>query len=619
MPEQALRDRYNDLINQIIQQTLKGNIRSKEQVYQLLVQDIEPDSGDSFEASLRDRTTTLELDAKSGDELKQAKATRSLRAIKTIAGEWERWQTENQTRGAIATSINQILQADPSERLLAFLKVSDPNRPDSLNADQLKQLAIALRQYPVSDAETQQELAQISDGIDRGLKSWSALQPHLISWMYGGQQLGFGSSTPGVKPWELWSKQPIGALLKSLFSTLDQEESAIAWASHQSNVTLADWIEAAIALQTLQRGLVNWAENQAYSAKIGTQLSVSIFLTFGILWSQLASGFQQSALLNSINRDRFAEASFRMTIQGLRVFAQRDYFPLYGTFFASFTGSYFRDAMNYLSEPLKRAEGTQEQARILTLLGSTQRVVGALDAARELHTTAKDIAQEAGDRTCEIANLNHLSRIFVNEKNYAEAISYAQRALVLSRQAGDRMGEANALANLGYSEVFQAQQLEADADRYEIAITYLEQGLDLSDRLGDVQSKALCSISLGSAYVTLNTPEKAIPHLENGRQLASASGDAYLYAVSLAAFAEAFYQLKTFDSAILCGAVSMYQLEQMGSSEWRQTAGLLSILRGQLGEQFQNSLKEQRSRLIAEIGVDGYDYLGELLDRYQSS
>ncbi|NDJ16302.1 tetratricopeptide repeat protein [Myxacorys almedinensis] len=618
MSDQALRDRYTELLNHIIQQTLKGNIRSKEQVYQLLVQDIEPNSGDSFEISLRDRTTTLERDAKSDDELKQAKATRSLRAIKTIQGEWERWQTENQARGAIAAAVNQILQADPSDRLLAVLSISDPNRPHSLNAEALQHLATTLRQYPVSDAATQHELAQISEGITRGLASWSHLQPYLISWMYGQEQMGFGS-TPGVKPWELWSKQPVGKFLKSFFEALNREESAIAWASHRSDVTLADWIEAAIALQTLQRGLVNWAENQAYSSKIGTQLSVSVFLTFGILWSQLANGFQQSALLNSINRERFTEASFRMTIQGLRVFAQRDYFPLYGTFFASFTGDYFRDAMNYLSEPLKRAEGTQEQARILTLLGSTQRVVGALETAKELHVTAKDIAQEAGDRRCEIANLNHLSRIYVNEKNYTEAIRYAQRALVLSRQTGDRMGEANALANLGYSEVFQAQHLEAEPERYEQAIAYLEQGLALSDRLGDGQSKALCSISLGSAYVTLGKPDQALLHLENGRQLAAAAGDAYLQAVSLATFAEAFYQLKTYDSAIVCGALSTYQLEQMGSAEWRQTAGLLSILRGQLGEQFQQILTEQRSRLISEIGVDGYDYLPQLLDRYQTS
>ena len=37
----SLRDRYNAFIDQIIAQTLKGEIRSKEQVYQYLVEQLE--------------------------------------------------------------------------------------------------------------------------------------------------------------------------------------------------------------------------------------------------------------------------------------------------------------------------------------------------------------------------------------------------------------------------------------------------------------------------------------------------------------------------------------------------------------------------------------------------
>jgi tetratricopeptide (TPR) repeat protein len=614
---ESLPERYSNLIEQIVQLTLKGNIRSKEQVYQMLVQEIEPDSGDVFETTLRDRVTQTQQQANDkSNELKQAKAMRAMRALQTIEGEWKRWQAENQTRGAIASAVHQIIQAEPGDRLFAFLRVSDPNHPQSLNADQLRQLANTLQQQPISNPDTKQELIQIADGIDRGLHSWSALQPHLVSWIYSPEQMGFGSTSRRSRPWELWSKQAVGSVPKSFFVAMNQDQSAIEWAETQSETLLDDWIEFAIVLQTLQRGLISWAENLIYSSKLGSSLSTSVFLTFAIIWSLLANGFARSTYLNSINRDRFSEASFRITLQGLRVFAQRDYFPLYGTFFASFTGTYFREAMNYLSEPLKRAEGTQEQARILTLLGSSQRLAGVFDAAKDLHTTARDIAQEAGDRKCEIANLNHLSRIAIDEKNYAEAIHYSQRALMLSRQSGDRMGEANALANLGYSEVFQAQQLESSSDVYETAISYLEQGLALSENLGDLQSQALCSISLGNAYIALSEPEKALTHLEVGSQSAANSGDRYLQALSFAAIAEALYQLQTYDKAIFAAAIAMYQLEQMGSNDWRPSAGLLTILRGQLGDRFSQILQDQRSRFIQEIGVDGFDYLFELLDRY---
>ncbi len=614
-----LHDRYLELIDQIVQLTLKGNIRSKEQVYQMLLQEAEPGTGEDFEQCLRDRFTTTQQQADDRtNEAKQAKATRSLRALQTIRGEWDRWQTQNRSREAIVSALHQITQAESAQRLLAFLKFTDPNHPQKLAPEQLKQLAATLRQQSISDPATKEEMQQLAEGIARGLESWQHLQGDLVSWIYDPDQLGFGSSLGQNNPWATWAKQPIGAVPKSLFQALYEQQSGSDWAA-QTEMTLADWVELAIVLQAIEHGLVSWAENLVYNSKAGAKLSISIFLTFGVIWSELANGFSRSTLLNSLNRDRYTEAAFRITLQGLRVFSQRDYFPLYGTVFASFTGGYFRNAMSYLSEPLKHAEGTQEKARILTLLGSSQRVRGPLDLAKEMHAMAREIAHEAGDRPCEIANLNHLSRIGVTEKAYAEAISYSQRALILSRQSGDRMGEANALANLGYSEVFQAQQLESAPEVYETAIAYLEQGLELSERLGDGQSKALCYTSLGNAYVILGEPEKALKFLESGIQAAEFSGDLYIQAINLAHFAEAFYQLENYGKAILSAFLAMYKLEQMGSNDWRQSAGLLTILQGRLGDSFQPVLAGQRSYILEAIGVDGYDYLSELLERYRSS
>ena len=614
-----LHDRYLELIDQIVQLTLKGNIRSKEQVYQMLLQEAEPGTGEDFEQCLRDRFATTQQQVDDPiNEAKQAKATRSLRALQTIRGEWDRWQTQNRSREAIVTALHQITQADSAQRLLAFLKFTDPNHPQRLAPDQLKQLAAMLRQ-PISDPAIQEEMRQLAEGISCGLESWQHLQDHLVSWIYDPDRLGFGGSLGQNNPWATWAKQSIGAVPKSLFQALYEQQSGSDWAESQTEVTLASWVELAIVLQAIEHGLVNWAENLIYNSKTGAKLSIEIFLTFGVIWSQLANGFSRSTSLNSLNRDRYTEAASRITLQGLRVFSQRDYFPLYGTVFASFTGGYFRDAMSYLSEPLKHAEGTQEKARILTLLASSQRARGPLNLAKEMHSTAREIANEAGDRPCEIANLNHLSRIGVIEKAYAEAISYSQRALILSRQSGDRMGEANALANLGYGEVFQAQQLESAPEVYETAIAYLEQGLELSERLGDGQSRALCYTSLGNAYVTLGEPQKALKFLESGIQASEFSGDLYIQAINLAHFAEAFYQLEDFSKAVLSASLAMYKLEQMGSNDWRQTAGLLTILQGRLGDSFQSVLEGQRSSILKAIGVDGYDYLPELLERYRTS
>jgi hypothetical protein len=64
----------------------------------------------------------------------------------------------------------------------------------------------------------------------------------------------------------------------------------------------------------------------------------------------------------------------------------------------------------------------------------------------------------------------------------------------------------------------------------------------------------------------------------------------------------------------------MYLLEQIASEEWRQPATLLTIIRGQLGaDKFHLLLQQNRPKIIAVIGVDGYDYIPELLVKYQES
>ncbi|MUH00763.1 tetratricopeptide repeat protein [Scytonema sp. UIC 10036] len=608
-----LRDRYFALIDEIVQSTLKGKISSQEQVYQMLLKGVTAGTGEVFELVLSDRlnSTQQQVDTEK-DELKQAKATRSLRAMKTIQSQWQRAEQQNKVAEAITSAVREITLADSSERLAAFLRASDPNRKNPLTLQQIQQVSKSLQQF----AQANPDFQQISEGITRGVTSWQRLQDHLISWMYEQSRgtLGFGG-VPGEKgPWATWAKQVNSQIPQALFRTLAMEQSAIDFAQQRSGMSLSDWVEIAVILQSLQRGLVNWFDQQPYNVKAGSNLSISTYLTFAVIWSLLANGFSNTAPL-------YSAACHQVMLQILRTFAQRPYFPLYGGIFASFSGSYLRDALDYLNEPLQQTEGTQEKARILTLLGYSQRAMGQYRRSSEFHTAALEIARNAGDRACEIANFNHLSRTCVAEKMYAEAINYSQRALILSRQTGDRTGEANALVNLGYSEVMQAQQTEqTEPETYEMAINYLQQGLALSERLGDLQSKALCFSSLGIAYLVIGQPQAAIKHLEDGLQTAQISGDLYLQGLNLANLAEAYYQLQNQEKAVYTGVLGMYLLNQIASNEWRKTAGLLTILQGQVGaEAFSQILQQNRSKIISVIGVDGYDYIPQLLDEYRQS
>jgi tetratricopeptide (TPR) repeat protein len=505
--------------------------------------------------------------------------------------------------------MREITTATADERLTALLRATDPNLKYPLNLSQLQQLAKSLQQF----ASANQDFQEIADGINRGIASWQRIQANLLNWMYEPKSsLGFGGIPGENSPWASWAKVVNSEVPQAFFQILAKEQSALEFAQQQQQISLSNWVELTIVLQFLQRGLINWFDQQAYDIKAGPKLSISTFLTFAVIWSQLASGFQNQALI-------YSNGASQIMLQILRTFAQRPYFPLYGGIFASFSGSYLRDALDYLDAPLRSAEGTQEKARILTLLGYSQRGLGRYDRSLDFHQQAVEIARTAGDKACEIANLNHLSRTYVQQQNYGEAINYSQRALIYSRQTGDKTGEANALVNLGYSEVMQAKQTEiSEPEVYESAINYLEQGLKLAEKLNDLQSQALCFSSLGIAYLVTAQYPTAIKYLENAFKIAQISGDLYLQGRNLAYLAEANYMMANYEKAVYSGSLGMYLLEQIASDEWRQPAALLTIIRGQMGiDKFQLLLQQNRQNMIAIIGVDGYDYIPTLLVKYQ--
>ena len=53
----------------------------------------------------------------------------------------------------------------------------------------------------------------------------------------------------------------------------------------------------------------------------------------------------------------------------------------------------------------------------------------------------------------------------------------------------------------------------------------------------------------------------------------------------------------------------MYTLEQIDAIEWQQSRNWLLLLRGRLGDDdFGKQMKSLRPRILASIGVDGYDH-----------
>ena len=607
---ESLSDRYFALIDRIVELTLKGKISSVERVYKMLVEEVEVGTGEIFERSLQQRIETAQAQLET-----KLKAARILRALETIEKQWLRWQEENEVDAEISETAKYILTGEPEDYFLRTVDALDPNQDVPLSIDLLPKLAESIKTAAKqqSDAQMAQDWQQLATGIAEGLKSFTALEGDLVSWMYSSDSnfSGFGAEKPN--PWGIWAQKVSSPLPKQLFQTLALQQSPADFGRVANSLELRAWIELEIVLQYLQQGLVTWFDRQPYNSKFGKELSYSTLLTFASIWCQLWQGFADS-------KPALADGCFLMMLQILRTFAQRQDFPLYSGVFASFSGDYLQDTLDYFDEPLNQVEGTEEKARILTLLGYSQRTAGDYEKAIIFHEEALEIAIAANDYSCEIANLNHLSRTNVNLKNYSEALKYSQRALIAARQVGDKLGEANASVNLGYAQVFAARQLDRmAAEDYSEAIRYLEQGVELAKKQQDLQSQSFGQVSLGIAYVILEQPTAAIASLTKGAELAQYSRDVYLQGLSFSYLAEAYYSIEDKAAAITYGNLGMYLLERIDSVEWRQVGGLLSIIQGQIGEEYFNLLRQQRSQIISSIGVDGYDYLPKLLEEYKQN
>ena len=596
----SLADRYLALIDDIVQQTLKGNVRSKEQVRSQLEAAVETGTGEIFERAVATRITETESQLEGS-----LKAPRILRALKTIESEWQKGQKARQAAGGITIAAQKLQQADAADRPEVFLSFIDPNQPSSLNREQLKQLAKQLES---------EEMAPWRTGILAGLATYERIEPNLVGWLYGtgGRPVGFGEREQGG-PWSLWKKLSTG-LPSLLFTTLEQDEPVEAIT--RTAVDISSWVDLAVSLHFLQRSLIVWFDKQPYSAKAGKQLSYSTSLIFAAIWGRLSQGFRQAG---NASYKALGDGCFQIMLQILRAFARRDDFPLYGGVFASFSGDYLQGTLDYFSEPLSQAEGTQEKARILTLLGYSRQMLGQAAAAKAFYERSLEIAQAAGDLACETADLCHLARNSVLEKDYSAGVSTSQRALILARQRGDRVGEANALVNLGYAQVLQARANDVgDVAFYDGAITYLNQGLELAVKQGDFQSQALAYNSLGIGYVMCDRPEDGLDILTKGADAVKGSGNIYLQGLYTLYTAEAQHALKKTDEAVFYSALAMHLLNSIGSEEWRQAAGLASILQGQLGEEaFTQTLEKYRRQLAPIMSMEGFESLPTLIEKYR--
>jgi tetratricopeptide (TPR) repeat protein len=135
---------------------------------------------------------------------------------------------------------------------------------------------------------------------------------------------------------------------------------------------------------------------------------------------------------------------------------------------------------------LDHATGTGQHARVIALtagLAGLVRLDGPWAEAITRHTAAAQAAQSLGDRLSEANALADLGDVRGLAGDYPAAAQALEQALGIYRDLGDQLGQANTLNDLGYVR---------SAGDYPAAAQALEQALgiyrDLGDRLGQANA-----------------------------------------------------------------------------------------------------------------------------------
>ncbi|MGK7884691.1 MAG: tetratricopeptide repeat protein [Crocosphaera sp.] len=624
----SIYSKYDRDIDQLVKDILTSKkLISEGFIYKKVVKIIDPSTSEILETCLVQKITSKQYEkdkitetytalSYNNPELKKAKLDREIRALKSIEKQFQKWKKDNHSSKLIEEVKSKLIESQEQDIITTFVEIIDPNLQEKLTNKELKELATSLKKDPESSAS----IKQIGEAIITGFDSYEQLQDYLMGWLYeGGNQLGIAEKSNGRQPWKFWLTKTNNMTLKYLFDLLQKDQSTMILGQDMAHLGVNVWVELIVSLKLLQKALITWFEKQPYSYQEGENSCSATFLTFACIWCELSNGIRQSTRINAAEKERLSKACLQITLQTIRIFSLQSYFPLYGGVIALFSPKSLQEALTYLDEPLTKVEEAQEKARFLTLLGYSRQLLRQYDQAIEFHQQALELSKYTEDKTCLIANLNHLSRINIHQRNFNQAISYSQQALVTAEEKGDGQGKTNALANLGYAKALLAQQLERpfDSEDYERAIENLQRGEKLAEKEKDIKSLAICQNSLGLVHLIMKQVTEAISCFQAGLLSAKRSGDLHLFGLNYYYLAETYYETEQLKETVTHGFIALCLLDSIGVSEAKTVASLLSIIQGKIEEKiWQKWLHDDRLDIASITNISHYDELMNLLNKY---
>jgi DNA-binding SARP family transcriptional activator len=156
-------------------------------------------------------------------------------------------------------------------------------------------------------------------------------------------------------------------------------------------------------------------------------------------------------------------------------------------------------------------------ARLAATICAYLEAAGRVPEAVTVHGHAMRASRLAGDAVGEATALGNLGYIFLTHGRYQPAAEHLRRAITLFRQAGHMTGQANALGNLAV--------IDRRLARYQQAARHQARALALYRQTGDQWGEALALTRLGGVERQLGLLGQAEGHLRQALALSRRTSD----------------------------------------------------------------------------------------------
>jgi tetratricopeptide (TPR) repeat protein len=177
-----------------------------------------------------------------------------------------------------------------------------------------------------------------------------------------------------------------------------------------------------------------------------------------------------------------------------------------------------------------------------TDLGIVARHIGNFQLSLTLHGIHIIISREIGDKHGEATALGNLSSTYNFIREHEKAIEFSKQALKIQKYINDRKGEARSMGCLGNSYFLLGQP--------QSAIDYHRHHLSISSEISDKYGEATALGNLGNVYSKIGEYDLAISHLEQALKIDREIGNKLGEAKNLNYLGRSYRSLKEYRSAI---------------------------------------------------------------------